>query len=238
MSAFNDLGQPIGHPVPGWTRALPVAREAMAGAYCRLEPLNVDAHARALWDANARDTEHRNWTYLFHGPYASFDDYAAWVRSAAATTDPLFFAVIDRWDRATGVAAYLRIAADAGSIEVGHINFSPLLQRTTAATEAMYLMMKRVFALGYRRYEWKCDALNAGSRAAAVRLGFTFEGVFRQALVYKGRNRDTAWYSVIDTEWPSIRDAFERWLSPENFDPAGAQRTSLDVLTAKIRRTT
>ena len=156
-----------------------------------------------------------------------------WVRSAASTTDPLFFAVIDRWDRATGVAAYLRIAADAGSIEVGHINFSPLLQRTAAATEAMYLMMKRVFALGYRRYEWKCDALNAPSRAAAVRLGFTFEGVFRQALVYKGRNRDTAWYSVIDTEWPSIRDAFERWLAPENFDPAGAQRTPLDIATCE-----
>jgi RimJ/RimL family protein N-acetyltransferase len=197
--------------------------------YCRLEPLAADVHARQLWDANALDTEHRNWTYLFHGPYPSFDDYAAWARGAAATADPLFFAVIDRVERAVGVAAYLRIAADAGSIEVGHINFSPLLQRTTAATEAMYLMMKRVFELGYRRYEWKCDALNAPSRAAAERLGFTFEGVFRQALIYKGRNRDTAWYSIIDREWPAIRNEFERWLAPDNFDATGAQRTRLDT---------
>jgi RimJ/RimL family protein N-acetyltransferase len=229
MPAVNHLGQQIGELVPGWRPPLAPAREAVAGVYCRLEPLAADAHARPLWDANALDTEHRNWTYLLHGPYASFDDYADWVRAAAVTTDPLFFAVVDQADRAVGVAAYLRIAAAAGSIEVGHINFSPLLQRTTAATEAMYLMMKRVFELGYRRYEWKCDALNAPSRATAERLGFTFEGVFRQALIYKGRNRDTAWYSVIDREWPAIRNEFERWLASDNFDATGAQRTRLDT---------
>jgi RimJ/RimL family protein N-acetyltransferase len=234
MPALNHLGQPIGEPVPGWSAPLPPPREAVVGVYCRLEPLAVDVHARPLWDANALDTEHRNWTYLFHGPYASFDDYAAWVRGAAATTDPLFFAVIDRADRAAGVAAYLRTDVDAGSIEVGHINFSPLLQRTAAATEAMYLMMKRVFELGYRRYEWKCDALNAPSRFAASRLGFTFEGVFRQALIYKGRNRDTAWYSVIDREWPAIRHEFERWLAPDNFDATGTQRTRLAILKTGI----
>ena len=131
-----------------------------------------------------------------------------------------------------GVASYLRIAPGAGSIEVGHINFSPLLQRTPAATEAMYLMMRHAFELGYRRYEWKCDALNAPSRAAAERLGLSFEGVFRQALVYKGRNRDSAWYAAIDKEWPALKSAFERWLAPENFDASGRQRKKLAELQA------
>ena len=224
---FNALGQPIGEAVENWRAPLAPAAEAMTGRFCRLEPLDVARHAQHLWDASALDTDGRNWTYLFHGPYSSFREYAAWVGAAASTTDPLFFAVIDRAGRAVGVAAYLRIAPDAGSIEVGHINFSPLLQRTPAATEAMYLMMKRVFELGYRRYEWKCDALNASSRSAAERLGFQFEGIFRQALVYKGRNRDTAWYSVIDSEWPALRLAFEQWLAPENFDASGTQRTRL-----------
>jgi RimJ/RimL family protein N-acetyltransferase len=178
-----------------------------------------------LWDAAARDVEQRNWTYLMQGPYATFDDYAAWVDSARITRDPLFFAVLA--PQPAGVAAYLRIAPESGSIEVGHINFSPLLQQTAAATEAMYLMMARVFDLGYRRYEWKCDALNAPSRRAAERLGFTFEGIFRQATVYKGRNRDSAWYSIIDQEWPARRAAFERWLAPENFDAQGRQRSQL-----------
>jgi RimJ/RimL family protein N-acetyltransferase len=159
------------------------------------------------------------------GPYPTFDDYAAWVDSARITRDPLFFTILA--PQPAGVAAYLRIAPEAGSIEVGHINFSPLLQRTAAATEAMYLMMARVFDLGYRRYEWKCDALNAPSRRAAERLGFTFEGIFRQATVYKGRNRDSAWYSIIDQEWPARRAAFERWLAPENFDAHGRQRAKL-----------
>jgi RimJ/RimL family protein N-acetyltransferase len=234
-SLLNHLGQPIGPSVPDWKSPRPPQKEPIVGVYCRLEPLDAAAHARQLWDANALDTEQRNWTYLFHGPYESFADYADWVRGAAATADPLFLAIIDRADRAIGVAAYLRIAPDAGSIEVGHINFSPRLQRTAAATEAMYLMMKRVFELGYRRYEWKCDALNAPSRAAAERLGFTFEGVFRQALIYKGRNRDTAWYSVIDREWPTIKSEFERWLAPDNFDATGAPRTRLSTTRSSSR---
>ena len=150
--------------------------------------------------------------------------------------DPLFHAVVDRANgRATGVASYLRIEERAGVIEVGHINYAPPLQRTPASTEAMYLMMRRVFdELGYRRYEWKCDALNAPSRAAARRLGFRFEGIFRQATVYKGRNRDTAWFSVLDSEWPALKAAFERWLSPENFDEDGRQRQSLASLTVPL----
>lgn len=218
----------------------------MIGRYCRLEPLERH-HAQDLWDANAHDTEHRNWTYLPYGPFAGSEEYAEWVERAASTRDPLFFAVLTPFasadlapfasedlaqgrqgrPAATGVAAYLRIAPDAGSIEVGHINFSPLLQRTPAATEAMYLMMKHAFELGYRRYEWKCDALNAPSRAAAERLGLTHEGVFRQAIVYKGRNRDSAWYAAIDREWPSLAAQFERWLAPENFDADGRQRSKL-----------
>ena len=196
----------------------------MRGRYCRLEPL-VAHHARDLWEAYSHDADHRNWTYLLQGPYDTFEEYAAWLERARASTDPLFFAVVTK--AAVGVAAYLRIAPEAGSIEVGHINFSPLLQRTPAATEAMYLMMKQAFELGYRRYEWKCDALNEPSRRAAERLGLKYEGIFRQAVVYKGRNRDSAWYAAIDKEWPDLRAKFERWLDPENFDADGTQRSRL-----------
>ena len=200
----------------------------MTGRFCRLEPLDPSAHTEQLWAAFSRDQDGRNWTYLFHGPYDAIEAFADWIRTAASSADPMFFAVIDRArEAAAGVAAYLRIAPAAGSIEVGHINFSPLLQRTPAATEAMYLMMKHAFELGYRRYEWKCDALNAPSRVAAERLGLTFEGVFRQALVYKGRNRDSAWYSAIDKEWPALKAAFEAWLAPSNFDQLGRQKQSL-----------
>ncbi|MEW6321691.1 MAG: GNAT family protein [Acidobacteriota bacterium] len=233
MPRLNALGQPIGDDVPGWSPPPRPAREPMAGRYCRLEPLDPARHAGDLWEANADDVEGRNWTYLLHGPYASPADYDAWVRRAAAGADPLFFAVVVA-GRAAGVAAYLRIAPEAGSMEVGHINFSPRLQRTPAATEAMYLMMRHAFELGYRRYEWKCDALNAPSRAAARRLGLSYEGTFRQAIVYKGRNRDSAWYAAIDAEWPALRAAFERWLDPANFDEQGRQRVSLSALTAPL----
>jgi len=145
-----------------------------------------------------------------------------------ASEDPLFFAIVDAASgRAAGIGSYLRIGPASGSIEVGHLQFSPRLQRTPAATEAMQLMMCNAFELGYRRYEWKCDALNAASRRAAERLGFRFEGVFRQATVYKGRSRDTAWYSIIDQEWPGLERAFRMWLEPGNFDHDGRQRRSL-----------
>jgi RimJ/RimL family protein N-acetyltransferase len=147
--------------------------------------------------------------------------------------DPLFFAIVERAaNRPVGMAAYLRIMPAAGSIEVGAIHYSPLLAGTTGATEAMYLMMKRAFELGYRRYEWKCDSLNAPSRVAARRLGFTYEGTFRQAAVYKGRTRDTAWFSIVNSEWPRLREVFERWLDPENFDVDGRQRSRLSDMTS------
>ena len=221
--------QPIGAPVSGWTPRERPPRTAMTGRYCIVEPLEVARHAADLHDANRDDRDGRNWTYLTSEPFVDAGAYRAWLMKMSSGDDPLFHAIVDRRSgKAIGVAAYLRIDPANGVIEVGHINYSPRLQRTPAATEAMYLMMRRVFdEMGYRRYEWKCDSLNAPSRAAAQRLGFTFEGVFRQALVYKGRNRDSAWFSILDSEWPSMKRAFERWLDPSNFDANGKQRESL-----------
>ena len=231
----NAAGQMLGSRVDGWRLPAGPPLEAMDGRTCRLEPLDLARHGASLHNANLLDTEHRNWTYLPYGPFAGLDDYSDWLRSVAGKDDPQFHAILERTTGdAVGVASYLRIDPAAGSIEVGHINYSPRLQRTIAATEAMYLMMRRAFQLGYRRYEWKCNALNAPSRAAAQRLGLSYEGVFRQARVDKGRNRDTAWYAAIDTEWPALDRAFQRWLDPGNFDEQGRQRVSLSELTAPI----
>jgi RimJ/RimL family protein N-acetyltransferase len=227
----NEFGQPIGPPLPLWTaRPLP-PRTPIPGRFCRVEPPDPQRHAAELYDANS-DDDGRNWTYLPHGPYPSFDCYREYLVTAAGRDDPLVHAIIDLSNgRAVGVASLMRIDAPAGVIEVGGINYSPQLQRRPAATEAMYLLMRRVFdELGYRRYEWKCDALNAPSRSAALRLGFRYEGLFRQATVYKGRSRDTAWFSIIDSEWPALRAAFERWLDPANFDAEGRQRRNLQGL--------
>jgi RimJ/RimL family protein N-acetyltransferase len=231
----NSLGQPVGFPLPGWVPPPAPPREPMEDRYCRLEPLDPDRHAEALFEANAAYEDGRSWTYLAYGPFRSLADYCAWMEATCLGNDPLFFAIVDVvTGRPGGVASYLRITPAAGSIEVGHLHYSPGLKRTPAATEAMYLMMERAFGLGYRRYEWKCDALNAASRAAAQRLGLSFEGVFRQATVYKGRNRDTAWYAAIDAEWPALRTAFRAWLDPGNFDADGRQRTRLADLTGPI----
>src|SRR5213593_4895319 len=234
-SEMNALGQPIGWRVDNWTPPPFPPREPMAGRTCRLEPLDIAAHAAHLHEANLRDANGANWTYLPYGPFKTLDAYVIWVTAVVAASDPQFHAVIDLSSgKAVGVASYLRIDPAAGTIEVGHIHYSPLLQRTIAATEAMYLMMKRAFDLGYRRYEWKCNALNAPSRAAAMRLGFSYEGIFRQARVDKGRNRDTAWYAMIDKEWPALDVAFRRWLDPSNFDARGRQLVGLSTLTAPI----
>jgi RimJ/RimL family protein N-acetyltransferase len=228
----NDLGQPIGLPVPGWKEPPRPPRTALAGRYCRVEPLNPARHADELFRASALDATGRNWTYMSYGPFDTLEAYRGWMQSYCLGDDPLFHAIVDNaTGRAVGVASYMRIDPRNGSIEVGHINYSPLLQRKAAATETTYLMMKRAFELGYRRYEWKCDALNAPSRAAAQRLGFSFEGVFRQATIYKGRSRDTAWYAAIDSEWPELERAFRRWLDPANFDTQGNQRLRLSDLT-------
>jgi RimJ/RimL family protein N-acetyltransferase len=207
----------------------------MGGRYARLEAIDPDRHAADLFAANAADPDGRSWTYLSYGPFDTLASYRAWISADCLGDDPLFFAIVDKASgRPAGVASYLRIAPSSGSIEVGHIHYSPGLKRTPAATEAMYLMMKRAFELGYRRYEWKCDALNQASRAAAQRLGLSFEGIFRQATVYKGRNRDTAWYAAIDAEWSALREAFLAWLNPANFDAEGRQRIRLADLTRPI----
>lgn len=233
----NHLGQPIGFPLEHWRPCRRPPRSAMGGRYCRVEPLDAERHAGDLYAANSGDNEGRLWTYLPYGPFSTLADYRSWLSDCQQRDDPLFHAIVDLSSgRAVGVASYLRIAPEIGVIEVGHINYSPRLQRTRAGTEAMYLMMSRVFdELGYRRYEWKCDALNAGSRYAARRLGFLFEGIFRQATMYKNRNRDTAWFSIIDREWPALKQAFEDWLSADNFDAEGCQRSRLIDRTRQTR---
>jgi len=209
----------------------------MLGRLCRVEPIDAVRHAHDLFAAYGRDPTGRNWTYLAQEPFVEFTRYRAWLESVAAGEDPLFHAIVEGASgKPVGVAAFMRIDRANGVIEVGNINYSPLLQRTPAATEAMFLMMRRVFdELGYRRYEWKCDALNAPSRAAALRLGFRYEGLFRQAVVYKGRNRDTAWFSIIDGEWPALKRAYQEWLLPTNFDAEGRQRVGLAQLIDRSR---
>jgi RimJ/RimL family protein N-acetyltransferase len=231
---LNALGQAVGEPLPGWQPPPFIPHEVLEGRFCRLEPLDVERHAAALHAVNALDREGRNWTWLPYGPFADFAAYREWLQKMATLRDPQFYVIADSTTgQALGVAAFMRIYPAHGIVEVGHLNFSPLLQQKPAATEAMYLMMRRAFELGYRRYEWKCNALNTPSNRAAERLGFRFEGVFRQALVIKGRNRDTAWYSIIDPEWPALDRAFQSWLAAGNFDAEGVQRQKLGELIAK-----
>ena len=225
----NDLGQPIGFPVTDWQPCQHPRGAQMQGRLCSLEPIDIDKHATALFDAFSQDQDQRNWTYLPYGPFATETELRTWIFSTCLSDDPCFFSVIDNaTGSAVGVASYLRIEPGVGVIEVGHIHFSPLMQGKPISTEAMYLMMRQVFDVwGYRRYEWKCDALNQPSCNAAQRLGFMFEGIFRQATMYKQRNRDTAWYSILDREWPAAKAVFDNWLDAGNFDVDGRQKTSL-----------
>ncbi|MDA0998186.1 MAG: GNAT family protein [Proteobacteria bacterium] len=239
MQHTDELGLLIGFPLPGWTTPARPPKTPMLGRTCRVEPLDVEQHAAELFAANQQDHENRIWAYLAYGPFSDLASYRAWMEKTCLGPDPMFHAIVDLvTEKAVGVASYLRIDPPAGSIEVGHINYAPPMQRSIAATEAMYLMMRRVFELGYRRYEWKCDNANARSRRSAERLGFTFEGVFRQCTVYKGRNRDTAWFSILDKEWPAVQQAFETWLDPKNFDAKGQQRQALFDLTKKALTST
>ncbi len=233
----NALGQPVGRLVESWTAPPVPVRLVLDGRYCRLEPLDATAHASQLFDAYGLDTTGESWTYMPYGPFEKPNDLIEWVKLQSSKSDPLFFAIVDACSNlAVGVASYLRITPTSGSIEVGHLQFSRRMKRTRAATEAMYLMMEHAFSLGYRRYEWKCNALNLASRTAAQRLGFSYEGLFRQATVVKGRNRDTAWFAMLDADWPQIQKAFQSWLSPENFDELGRQRIRLSDLTRACLR--
>ena len=234
MSEYtNNANQPIGFPLADWQAAEFPPRLPLNGRYAQLEPLEASKHAEDLFEAYSVDD--KIWTYLPYGPFDSLAAFAQWLVPMTKQKDPIFFAILDaKSKKAIGVASYLRISPLDGVIEVGHINYSPFLQKTPAATEAMYLMMRYVFdTLAYRRYEWKCDALNTGSQAAARRLGFQYEGTFRQATIYKGRNRDTAWYSILDSEWPVLKASFEAWLEPENFDLDGNQKASLQFFVGE-----
>jgi len=228
-SPTNALGQPIGSKLENWQSCSHPSRTVMQGHYCELQPLDPQVHAEELFGAFAEDSEGRNWTYLLSEPFTKLEDFKQWLVNSCSSQDPLFYVVIDKTNsKAVGMAALMRIVPETGVIEVGNIHFSTSMQKTAMATEAMFLLMQRVFdQLGYRRYEWKCDNCNGPSKKAAARLGFSFEGVFRQALIYKQRNRDTAWFSILDTEWPRQKVAFVRWLSPDNFDAQGIQKHSL-----------
>lgn len=227
----NQYGQPIGQPLDWQERPFP-QRESFVGQYCRLEPFSMANHADALFAAYSQAKDDRDWTYMAVGPFNTMQD---WLKNAAlmeGSRDPLHFTVIDlQTDKPVGSLALMRIEPRHGVVEVGHVAFSPLLKQTRMATEAHYLLMRYVFAqLGYRRYEWKCDSCNEPSRRAALRLGFSYEGEFRQAIGYKGRSRDTSWFSVIDGEWPQVKNAFERWLNRDNFGADGKQHEKLEAL--------
>lgn len=224
----------LGRSVPGFVPPQRPGAGPLEGRLVRLERLEADLHAADLHRAMRADDS--IWDFMPYGPFGSTAAYHRWVKDTEGSTDPVFYAIRDLASgHCGGVASFLRIFPEAGTIEVGHICLAPELQRGRQATEAMYLMMKSAFEAGYRRYEWKCNALNLGSRRAAQRLGFSYEGVFRQASVIKGRNRDTAWFACIDSEWPALKECFEAWLSPANFDSAGRQKERLSDLTQLVR---
>jgi RimJ/RimL family protein N-acetyltransferase len=235
---FGHAGavEPGTPPQLDWSPASPPGREALDGDLVRLEILDPDRHAQSLFSSSHAPGGERLWEHLAYGPFASPSEFATWLEARAASTDPLFFAVVAKESmRALGMASYMRIVPDQGVIEIGHIWFAPELQRTRGATEAIFVLAREAFdGLGYRRLEWKCDSLNGPSRRAAERFGFRYEGVFRQHMVVKGRNRDTAWFAMTDGEWPLRRAAFEAWLSPANFDENGRQRRSLAAVRASF----
>jgi RimJ/RimL family protein N-acetyltransferase len=217
--------RPLGPIVEGWSGASADMALTVSGQYAQICPLDM-RHVPALFAAFDAD-DGAMWDYMPCGPFLSEGDFAAWAETVVDSADPLFHTIMDAEGTPLGFASFLRISPTDGVVEVGFIALAPALQRTRAATEAMYLMMRHAFHSGYRRYEWKCNALNAPSMRAARRLGFTFEGIFRQATIVKGRNRDTAWFSILDQEWPAQRTRFKAWLAPSNFHPDGTQKRSL-----------
>jgi RimJ/RimL family protein N-acetyltransferase len=232
-SNASKITLPVGAEVDASPAKRP-ERTTIMGQYVTIAPLYPASHAQALWEGTRGVENYALWAYLFAGPFNDRVEFDAYLITRASLDDPLSFAILDNaMGRAVGTAALMRMETEHRVIEVGSILYTAALQRTRGATEAMYLMARHVFEeLGYRRYEWKCNALNEGSRRAALRLGFTFEGIFRQHMIAKGRNRDTAWFSMLDCEWPVRKAGFERWLHPSNFDADGRQRSSLVVLTA------
>lgn len=210
-----------------WACAKRPSDEALKGRYCKLEPFNALLHIRPLFECLQVNNPADSWTYLPYGPFADFSAFEAWITDDQLHKEAFIYTIIDEQERAVGLCAYARIRPEDGSIEIAHIHFSPLMKRQRAATEAIYLLLLNAFKLGNRRAEWKCDTNNKASESAALRFGFVFEGIFRNDRVIKNRNRDTAWFSITDREWPPLRLRFEQWLDPSNFDQSGSQLTRL-----------
>jgi RimJ/RimL family protein N-acetyltransferase len=237
-TAAGAAAPPVGEPVDKVPARRPDER-ALFGRWVTMEPVSEARHGGDLWQSFAHsDPGGGLWTYMGYGPFASEAAFREWLKGCQASRDPHFYAIVPRASgplagRAAGMASLMRITPEHGVIEIGNIWLAPRLQQTREATDALFVVMRHALdELGYRRLEWKCDALNAASRRAALRLGFTFEGVFRQHMVYKGRNRDTAWYAILDHEWPDLRAAFQAWLSDDNFDAEGRQRAPLGAFMA------
>jgi len=236
MMRFDALGRPLGHELANWSGVAVPGRATLAGRLCRMEPFTSEKHAASLRAALELDRQGSNWTYLMVAPQSDAE-WASWFHSMETSADPLYFAIVRQSSlQAEGIAAFQRIDPVNGVLEFGRLLFSPLLQRTAVATEAMYLMLRQAFSLGYRRVEWQCNTLNKPSWRAAERMGFSFEGIFRQAKVKSGLNRDSAWFSLLDCEWPQMQQALEAWLSPDNFAPDGRQKNSLAACRQAIVR--
>ncbi|KAL4146338.1 hypothetical protein PRNP1_012203 [Phytophthora ramorum] len=233
LTAVNEFGQPVGFSLEDWNPPPFPPHKTLRGQYCQLEPLTV-SHTPDLWEAQSEDANGARWTYMPYGPFTSSDEFQKWIVNGTHAQDPQFYAIVVD-GQAVGFISYLRIDPSHGVVEIGHVYYSLRLAKTRAATEAIYLLASNAFQLGYRRLEWKCDSCNLPSRNAATRYGFTYEGLFRQATVYKGRTRDTTWFSIIDSDWNGgLKDAFERWLDPSNFDEDGQQALKLSALTASF----
>jgi RimJ/RimL family protein N-acetyltransferase len=232
MHPKNEFNQTVGFFVDNWSLLeSPSKTTLLPGRYCSLAPLDINKHAVPLFDVLSLDNQGESWTYLPYGPFHNREDFKIWLQQTQSEKDTLLYVILDNKMRSPiGIAGYLRITPEHGTIEIGHVHFSKLLQKTPAATEAMYLMMQYALEeLHYRRCEWKCNTLNQASHNAALRLGFTFEGIFRQTHVLKNRNRDTAWFSIIDSEWPEVKEKLSAWLHPNNFDTHGNQRVRLNI---------
>ena len=225
MHQKNQFGQIIGRQVDNWNTCQKPKKNIIYGKYCILEPLEINKHANNLYDSLALDNQGESWTYLPYGPFDTLNEFQDWLKTTSSDSNTLLYSILDnKTQQPIGISGYLRINPEHGVIEIGHLHFSKLLKRTSLATEAIYLMIKLIFDnLGYRRCEWKCNSLNEPSRIAAERFGFKFEGIFRQNYVFKNRNRDTAWFSIIDSEWPVLKTKFQKWLDPNNFDSTGKQ---------------
>lgn len=232
MHQKNQFGQIIGNRVDNWIPCQKPPQKVIQGTYCILEPLEINKHSSKLFDSLAIDNKGESWTYLPYGPFNTLNEFQEWLNTTMADINTLFYAILNvKTHQPIGISGYLRINSEHGVIEIGHLHFSKLLKRTPLATEAIYLMLQLIFdELGYRRCEWKCNALNEPSRMAAERFGFKFEGIFRQHYVFKNHNRDTAWFSILDSEWPIIKEKFQKWLAPSNFDATGKQILKLSEL--------